>query len=560
MKMRRYNIITYFLASALTGIGLASCSDYGSEPERLTSEKTLTVMASFPGSYPLTRAQLNGDDRWTNVTFNSTSDIMGFYSATGNLSGQNGDGPFTNEPLPFKTTAVVNGATRYVFNTSGLNFETSQMKSGTVYMYFPYSDSMTSESGMDLRVSDNGIDKCVDYLTVKNLDASQLSNGLIYGSVTHEFCELIIMAGEGFEKQDNPEITVYLNNPYTNVRVDEVKNNNGTVTAYTSHLVYAGADDSESKEAARQWKAWEGGDWNAFKAWYVVLPVTPDDIPEISYIKLKDNSGNVLTVSSFTLDGQSKRLQAGKRIPLTIKNSGLKPTVFPVSIIDWNGDIDITEERNRGINNDTEFAQWVEAYNAYVSNPAGDNENLYKYGNYIETSSGSGTWHFYLNNDIDLSGFSDLRINEFKDILDGRSDQLVNSRFQNHKISGLSSDHSLIGTLSGTLQHIDFLNWSVINTNQSPDQYVGVLTNTLRGGSILGCAVDGGYILSSANVGLLAGEVNGGKIDGSYFSGFLIGAGSLAGEYNYLFGNVISAPEITESEYVDIVFTNYNLP
>lgn len=560
IKMRGHNYIIYLIVSVLAGIGLVSCTDYVSEPGLNSSEKSLTLIASFPGNYSSTRAVVNGDDGWTNVTFNSPSDIIGFYSATGNLSGENGNGPFTNEPLPFKTTAVVNGGTRYVFNTSSMNFETSQMKSGTVYMYFPYSENMTSEAGMNLRVNDGGVDKCLDYLTVKNLDASQLSNGMIYGSVTHEFCELIIMAGEGFEKQENPEITIYLNNPYTHVKVDAVTNNAGTVTSYTSHLIYAGADDSNSKDSARQWTAWAGGEWNAYKAWYVVLPVTPNEIPEISYIKLKDNSGNVLTVSSFTLDGQSKRLQAGKRIPLTIKNSGLKPTVYPTPIIDWNGDIDITEVRETGINNEIEFAQWVEAYNAYISNPNGDNTNLYKYGNYIESSDGSGTWHFYLNNDIDLSSSKNLRINEFKDILDGKSQELVDSKFQNHVLSGLSSDHSLIGTLSGTLQNIDFLNWSVINTTMESSDYVGVLTNNLKGGIISGCSIDGGYILSSANVGLIAGDVEGGRIEKSYFSGFLIGNRSMAGDYNYLFGNVSTAPEITNSEYVDIVFTNYNLP
>lgn len=560
MTMRRNKNIIYFLACVLGSIGLGSCADEVAEPCREPSGKVLTLMASFPGAYDLTRTVVNGDDGWTSVTFNSPADIIGFYSASGNLSGENGNGPFINEPLAFKSTATVNGATRYVFNTSSINFDASLMKNSTVYMYFPYSDAMTSESGMELRVSDGGVEKCVDYLTVKNLDASTLSNGMIYGSVTHEFCELIIMTGQGFETQENPDITVYLNNPYTNVRVDEVKNASGAVTSYTSHLVYAGADDADSKEAARQWKAWAGGTWGGYKAWYVVLPVTPDDVTEISYIKLKDNAGNVLTVSSFTLDGQSKKLLAGKRIPLTIKNSGLKPTVFPTPIIDWNGDIDITEERGRGINNETEFEQWVEAYNAYVTNPKGDNDELYKYGNFIESSDGTGTWHFYLNNDLNLSSYKSLRINEFKDILDGRSDELEGSKFLNNSISGLSSDHSLIGTLTGTLQNIDFVDWSVINNASVATDCVGVIANTMSGGNILGCSVDGGYIMSPATVGLLAGEVIGGRIEESYFSGFLIGGASTAEDFNYLFGKVTTAPEITESEFVNIVFTNYNLP
>lgn len=552
--------IKYFIAFILSVFCLSSCSDSLSEPGIENTGRNLTLIASFHNNYDLTRTVVNSDDGWTNVTFNSPSDVMGFYSATGNLEFPNATGPFSNERMPFQTTAVVNGNTRYVFNTSSMNIDPTQLSNSTVYMYFPYSDSMTSDSGMALRQENGGIEKCMDYLTVRNLTPGNVANGMIVGSITHEFCELIITLGDGFEMQDNPDITVYLNNPYTNVKVMANTNNNGTITSYASRLNYAGNEDASSKDAARQWKAW-AGQWNGFKAWFVVLPVTAVDIPEISYIKLKDNSGNVLTVSSFTLDGQSKRLLSGKRIPLTIKNSGLKPTVFPTPIIDWNGDIDITEERGRGINNPTEFGQWIESYNAYVSNPEGDHSDLYKYGNFIENPDGSGTWHFYLNNDIDLVGYTgNKRINEFKDILDGRSEELVDSKFKNHTIAGLSSDNSLIGTLSGTLQNIDFSNWSIMNTSLTSEDYLGVLANTLKGGSLVGCTIEGGYILSSAGVGLLAGEVIGGQISESLFSGFLIGANTADSGYNYLFGKVTEEPTITESEYIEIIFTNFNLP
>lgn len=527
-------------------VALLAVSCVDEEPDRLAGDaRPLVIYADIDGSAAHTRvAQKDPQDLWSYTKFEA-GDEMGFYSSGGDWTVDNGNGDFKNLRLQYNYKEE----SGWQFNDpeNGVVFSPSHMEGSKIYMYYPYEQNMTYESdmntaGLELRKSENNLLRCIDYLSSDNITL----DGELYGKFQHAFSELIIMRGEGF---DNPpsgkeRITAVLNVGCTHIRV-EIDTENGW--SCSPQLVYATNTHGLSEEDARSWDAWQGGNYGITTedpegkpAWYVIVPTLPNQNSIVEYIELYDNEDYLQRVSSLKLrDGNTKYVAPGWRYPMEITMKELVPTVNPFRVVPWKDDVDLTDERTRGINNLAEFEWWVSDYNAWRLDKGNlDKSNaLLKYGDKLVDSEGKISWHFYLLSDLDLSKYEPLPGNdgeadgftenskcivpELADVLDGKSTTLVNGKFINHTISGLTK--TFIETISdgGLLQNLDFVEPDVLReeTSESP---AGILVNTLKKGEVLNCNILNGTLFNPGGpAGMVAGEMFGGKIGNCMLSGFL---------------------------------------
>ena len=505
------------------------------------------------------------DDQWSYVGFD-INDAMGFYASGGNRS--NNDGPFDN----FKLVYTLTDYGKRFLDSNGSVFSPSAMKADEVFMYYPYAENMNT-TGMVLRdeVAPGDI-RCIDMLSASSLVLQGSNNPnasgetALYGSFHHAFSELIIMRGEGF---DNPpenceRITVVISNPCTNITVN-YEASADSWNCYPS-LVYDPANAMGLSQAqAKQWNAWKGGNYGITtedevgeEAWYVVLPTigtSGTGRSSVEYIELYDNEGNLQRVSSLKLSGATtnnptKFLDSGWRYPLKINMTELVPTVNPYPILPWEENVDLTDSRERGINNLAEFQKWVSDYNAYLAEPGNPEKTaaLLAYGDQIiDGNTGDTSWHFYVFNDLDLTNYIPLPgsdgseeeqitnfniiVPQLKDVLDGKSTTLSNGRFLNSKITGLSK--TFIGNLSGMLQNFDFENPTIINSEESTDP-AGILALNMISASVINCNIENGTLFNPGGPsGMVAGTMSGlsNTIKDCEINGFII------------FGSTVMTPE-----------------
>ena len=496
-------------------------------------------------------------------------DRLGFYAEHGDRLTDEGEGSFVNIPL-----TCTDEGNKFTFRNGNVKISPTHMSADAVYMYFPYSDgigdkdSYATAKGMELRRTKTGETaplRCVDFLTADGLDVSDLDNGVLSGTFEHAFSEIIVMRGKGFDKPRNEaekKITVVMKEPYSHLRI-----NYSPVNPWgcTPELVYDNSYTRVNRDGCYRWEAWQGNNFGitsedpeGSEAWYVLLPTLADSPTTVDYIEIYDNEGVLQRVSSLKLaGGNTKQLEAGWRYPMEITMEELVPTVNPFRVIPWNDEGDITNARTRGISTVGDFTAWLLQYNKYIS--GGDNEDeLLKYGDRIISGPEDNkktTWHFYIFEDLDFSNYNyteqaaDVIIAELRDgdILDGISTTLEDHIFINHKILNLTKP--FVGTLGGTLQNLDFEEPYFENTAAETDDVkpVGMLANSIAGGTIDNCNIDNGTVLSYFGpVGMIAGQINGGSVINCEVSGFMIGASSYvpadSNEPKYLFG---TAPQGT---------------
>ena len=555
--MAKKNII-YLLAALL--FWLPSCvSDNfpGGDDSGFGEPRPLAISARIEGTVSTrvaTNATTGTDDMWSFVDF-TEGDAMGFFSSGGKLSGGNyGEAPFINQKL------------YYLGGTGGNNFRDpdntqfspSHMNGDEIYMYYPYSETINSDFGFELRTTTdhNGerLDtaRCIDFLSTRHLDVLAQgadSSTALYGEFQHTFAELIIMRGEGF---DNPpkigddinewQIKAVLNTPVTGIKA-VVTTEDGWKC--TPELVWDSISFTD-KTKAMEWHAWLGENFYRTQqdeigqnAWYVIVPTIgcqakdvaqrPGVRTRVEYIELYDNDGNLQRVSSLLLsNGNSKYVDGGWRYPMEIEMKELVPTANPCGIVPWNPDVDLTDERKRGINDDTEFRAWLQAYNAFLTEDNDLTTNaLLKYGDLYIDSDNSKSWHFYVLRDIDLSGYDTTTpvVPLLKDILDGQSTEYVDGKFQSYKITGLKT--TLVGELSGDnaiVQNFVFENPDV-NYGNDNQTSVGIIVDTMtEGAAVKNCRINNGNLYNPGGpAGMVAGTASADcTVEGCSLYGFLI--------------------------------------
>ena len=533
--------------------------------------RPLELIMDINGLRENTRAERsNKHDEWSYTEFEA-GDKMGFYASGGN-SLEN-DGPFVNQELIYTAREDENGKTQMVFlDPEGIPFSPSSMDGKEVYMYYPYNAIMAG-SGMVLRTypqtgEETEIPRCIDMLSSSELTIFGDKNAL-YGSFHHGFSELIIVRGDGFDQPTDETIKVVINKSCTNIKVNYDPENGWNCAP---ELVFD--PDNEmglDEKGAKAWYAWKGGNYSATltdeegeEAWYVILPTIGEsgfDRSSVEYIELYDNEGNLQQVSSLKLSGATttnptKYLDSGWRFPVKINMTELGPTINPYPIQPWEDNVDLTDSRERGINDAREFQLWVSDYNAYLADKENPEkiQNLLKYGDrIINGNDGEVTWIFYLVKDIDLSKYVPLPgeddgtggdtgdgdivmefsviLQNFNDVLDGKSTNLSNGRFLNNKISGLSKP--FVGNLSGTIRNLDFIRPDVRSSNSSIDA-MGIISNKMNAATISNCnIINGTLINANGPAGMVTGNMTGvgNTIQDCEINGFMV------------YGNTVTDPE-----------------
>ena len=514
-----------------------------------------------------TRISTLKDDRWTARDF-SNGDELGYYSSEGDPEN---NGPIIN--LELKYSKKEGNGSIFLPANDGFLLDMGKLNASNVFMYCPYTQNMPSlysqnetAIGLELRqkIESEGKEqyRCVDFLTADGVDTEKIKDGIIYGSFYHTFSELIIMRGEGFDKprlpdgmsdsDDDPHrITIVMKDGYTHVSIN-LGNATWSITPKLN-------DMPSSNINSKRWDAWKGEAYNieggeAQEAWYVVLPTlgnstAPDVMPkdygqptEVDYIELYDNEGKLQKVTSLSLSNGTRYIDSGWRYPLTVMMQDLVPTVYPHTIIPWNKDVNITDIRDYGINNDN-FPKWLIDYAHYLK----DNEkDLSAYGDYIENQK---IWQFYLLEDIDLTtlanAYSDL-FNQFsqrgyiiehlKDIINGKKGNVQGSRGDNYRIKGLKTTFINRMSDNGQLIDIDFVDPVVIKTTS---EATGVIANSIQyPASIYNCTITSGTLRGDGPVGLVAGKVINGvsnTVTKCYLSGNISGSSTTSSK---LFGEL----------------------
>lgn len=528
-----------------------------------------TLYATIDNDYfEGTRAILDSDDGWSVASF-SNNDVIGLYAKTGNGDG----GGFTNAPMMYSRTV---GST-FQFDNPDLNMDRSELRFNTTMFYYPYTSAMESE-GMVLRSSKDGVERCIDVLMLKNLTEKDLTDKLqLSGPFHHIFSELIIMRGEGFDRvaDDKKGITVVLNGGYTRLRFIDNPATNGTEVRNMWKVpeLFFDENDGLDQEDSRRWEAWEGEPFRPYEgldkkeAYYVILPnIYEYRIPggqnilvphtAVDYIEIFDNQGVLQRISSFTLDGETKQIMNGWRYPLEIKMEGLVPTIYPFSISPWDDTENVTDERTIGIKDESEFLEWLMAYNQYTSeNKTGDFDDVFsKYGvKHINETTQEVTWHFYILDNLNFSGKKNVRISKLTDVIDGLGNQLSNISIEDSFIEEISG--------KGLLSNLTFRGLTINNTTKSGlTNGIGAIANLLADdGSIINCDVDA-TLKANCKVGMMAGAVTGGTVDGCIFSGLLIGRGSSSNPYRYLIGldATTGSFSLTDTEFSGIIYSQIN--
>ena len=524
-------------------------------------------------------AKMTTHDRWSNVSFEK-GDEMGFYSLGGNWIG---DGSFNNQRLEYD-------GERFTDKESGVEFSPTTMKD--IFMYYPYEPEMNNV-GLKLRISrdDTIRSRCIDLLSSKEIQLQGGEDGKVAlsGAFKHAFSELIIMRGEGFDSPpenrgsiDYQRITAVINEGYTHVKVN-LTTEDGKWSC-TPQLYYLDDGQSLSKDEAKRWDAWKGGNYgvttdeeegnktnegdktDGMPAWYIIIP-TPSSV---EYIELYDNDGYLQRVTSLRLGNNSKSPESGWRYPMEITMKELLPTVNPYPIIPWEEGDNLTEERKSGINDETEFVQWVRDYNAYLKDKTDENKikKLLQYGDKIVETDGNISWHFYVHADLDMDKYSSLLqeedgetsnvaiISELNDVLDGISTTLVDRKFINHTIKNLSRTFIDKMTGKGVIQNFDFIEPAV--RKEEGTEPIGIIVNEMNGTSVINCNIEFGELnhLGGGPAGMVAGSIKNGKVEDCALSGFLIAESTADGSGAKIVGETDANSTFQNNEVWDVVLEN----
>ena len=555
------NIYILFVAFLFITVG---CNDEIQQDNEDTRQpQPLVVIAEIAGNSKVTsRATQGTEDEWSYVDFQN-NDIMGFFSSGGNYPAGGG---FNNVALQYD--AVLK---QFSDVNNGATFSPTEMNGSQIYMYYPYSEDIET-TGFELRrkgESSGDTLRCVDFLSSYKIQVDGVLDGkrmALFGEFDHAFSELIIMRGEGF---DNPppgkeRITAVLDNSITDIRVTIDTENGWTVVP---ELVFDETNSENlTEEQATRWDAWHGENYGITvqdkvgrAAWYIIVPTIgsqvgktrPGERSLVQYIELFDNEGNLQQVTALRLSGaMTKYVDAGWRYPMEISMKEMVPTVNPYTIVPWNEDVNLTDQRTRGINNMVEFEEWIREYNAYIADPTNANEHvnaLLKYGDlYVDTDM-KNVWHFYLLTDLDMqqynpanSGSGDVSASNvilplLQDVLDGEGTTLVNGKHQNHRITGLSKTFvdNLIST-NGKITNIDFESPDVRINSATP---VGIIANSINKGSIENCDIDNGTLINSEGAaGFVAGTLSDGSIIDCILGGYMVANSTGPGIYAKIIG------------------------
>lgn len=550
------------LASMAT---LDSCSDADTIDASQQNAISIFDIMLTPRDVYDSRASISSTDNWTITNF-QFGDATGFFTTKGNLSNEDDpDAEFPGMVLNGRMEYLGTTGSSYRFGNSEIRLDPSLVATGSKYMYYPYTEifdnSMdgTSTEGVKLRKDDNGVEKCIDYMYASEFN---FTAGVLSPSFKHLFAEIIIIPGEGFDKQEDQEIKVVIGKPWTDLRVKATVNATTNLpSSWTHSLLYNGPDTEDAKLAARTWEAWRGEDNKGRKAWYALLPTTASysgspsySDHHIAYFEIKDNYGHVQQVSDFyfyTYNHEDyKTIYAGYRYPLEVVLTELGVLVRPVLINGWDDPQEITDKREKGISDYVEYENWASLYNTYIETERAVDKDLIdqllQYGDAIDRGDGTLTWTFYIIGDIEFEDNSNYQLVRFEDALEGASNSV------NFTISNIKKTLFREITSTASITKLDFKDLYIASSSEDP---VGGLVTTINGGRIENCNVSLGIVVGEGPVGMIAGMVNDGTVNYCTVSGSIFGSETSQAPYFGLFGTEpTGASVVTDNNSNDLIF------
>lgn len=549
--MKNYISIVLLFTAALLG----GCSDditapeYGvSKGEPLVMEVTLEGLSTVA----TTRATHNTTDLWSISAF-EIGDKASFYTLGGI---QNPEDPtdFTLSAINAEVYCQSKTSTTYRFGNSDIVLD--PMTLGTYYsrIFYPFYPEMplpyddTPQRGLTLRQTDpkDGIVKCIDFM-MSDSEKIPISSGAISPKFQHNFCPLYIKRGEGFQHAPDQRVWVVMKEPLTDVRITQTTPEGPFSYKLQYNPEETGDDlmiyilEGESKFKVNKycvWQAWDGANSATNFTQYVLIPTGPvSPWQSIYFIFMQDDYGNWQNVNDFYLyTSGSKSLQTGYYYTLTISLKGVDVVARPISVLNWNDEMEITDNRKMGINDYVEYNEWARTYNSYVERgrPRDMEEDLTKFGEAVyNTVTDYTTWTFLINHDIDFANKDEFyQINKLEDALEGTSS------YTRYKLSNTAGP--LIGELAegGAVRSLEMNDLYFIQPDNDTEPYSPFI-RTLSGGTIENFHITNSIIVSHTPVGMVAGEANGGTVTNCYFSGDVIGTESAVVEGKKgLFGTV----------------------
>lgn len=455
---------------------------------------------------------------------------IGLYSVK-NVNGVNNEKRLVNEPLTFIEKENNIGDTRIAGFKSDEIEIASMTNLGPTFVYYPYSadnDIKTLPEGatnweypINIYKASNQTpstsgdqNKVIDLLTATGGGTLNSTYGVVLYTFKHACSMLMIHRGEGFDDKDS-EVEV------------KIKNKLQAYVSRTTGSFSLKFKEAESTAAdiptvfptnfCKNYKI--NATTREQDVYSVILP--PGAIVE--YIKMEDNFG---TWQYIRPNDGDITLKEGWRQPVTVKMTGLYPTIYPHTISPWE-DETITIDKNSapGIYNSEDFMGWVEAYNTYKNNNSNET-TLETYGTKDET----GTWTFHLYTDIDFSEQPDASsttecqyfIRTFTDKLEGHGHTLKNITLK--KTSNTDSNVGFIGTLNGgSINNLKINGITVTATeNVDANSYVGTLAGSITDGSITNCKITGINLeCKQGYAGALAGQASAGTFETCLLEGEL---------------------------------------
>lgn len=581
---KKYIIYLYCFVVSLIMIG--GCSN---DIEDVTVKKTVgepaVVYARIgKGETVDTRAVANSYDQWTTNSFN-LNDKMGMYALKGL---QSEDDP-NNYTLPIKNGIMYfdgYSGTSFRFSNPEMTIDPVTVNGSYSIMYYPYYADMpptypntTTIKGMPMRIKDttDDIEKCVDlmqtYLYYSSSGSSYTSyyipitNGVLQPTFNHHFSELIIQRGEGFTNAPDPRIWVVMQNPYTDLRVVQ-SSSTGSFTVQLQNnpdpdenlevTLVEGKTATKVDNKYRVWQAWQGAPYsNGIGSYYVVIPPST-----VSYIIMQDDYGTWQRVGDFYLDNYnyaSKIARGNVRYQVTVVLSGLNATVKPVLIEDWDDTVIATDDRDVGIEGFRDFERWLSIYNLYTENEGAPDESLVEslkeFGDSEkDVATGTYSWTFYINSNLDLPNGVNYQINILKDRLVGTSS------YANYTISNLTRTFIKEMKGNGSLENLDFNDLYITDIGDGTESglYAGGLVNIMSQGTIDNCKINNGIVVSDKAAGIIAGSVINATISKCKITGQVVGT-STDMEHEGVFGETPQGRlEYSNNTTTGLYFENYN--
>lgn len=453
---------------------------------------------------------------------------IGLYSVK-NVNGVNNQERLVNEPLTFIEKENNIGDTRIAGFKSDEIEIASMTNLGPTFVYYPYSvgnDIVTLPEEIinweypiniyKTPSSEGDKNQVIDLLTATGGGTLNSTYGVVLYTFKHACSMLMIHRGEGFDNKDS-EVEVKIKNKLQAY----VSRTTGSFSLKFKNVTNEStAADIPTVFPTNFYENYEINSTTGKQDVYsVILP--PGAIVE--YIKMEDNFGTWQYIRPK--DGDIT-LKEGWRQPVTVKMTGLYPTIYPHAISPWEEET-ITIDKNSapGIYNSEDFMGWVKAYNTYKNNNSNET-TLETYGTKDET----GTWTFHLYTDIDFSEQPDASsttecqyfIQTFTDKLEGHGHTLKNITLK--KTDDNNNNVGFIGTLNGGSINNLKINGITVTATEYVDAntYVGTLAGSITTGSITNCKITGINLeCKQGYAGALAGQASAGTFDTCLLEGEL---------------------------------------